>query len=498
MALPTLSSRWPGRVRTPEVRIARQREQETRWRQQWELHSQYFREQNVRSSMQAHWSSRQSYQQSMAAFHRLHQQEEKKRSLEQRRQRLGLLLQAERDQLEAELRQATPDGSSVASHRLEALCSAREGRRNKVAQALLREHWKQNIPELRQVESELHKEHVVCQWEVQQLEKKQHAEKSQQEQRRFENECERKRQEELERMAHAEEQRKEEEKRRAEELCKQMEELQLREEEATRLKKEQEKLMSQRWELEGLEEERRKLEEQRKKSELRRFLTRQYHVQLQRRAQQVQEELETDRQVLEALLEGEQEAQKLENLRREAAVADAAWMKQVIEEQLKLELEREAEFEILHREEAKKMWEQREAEWDKEKRARERLMHEVLLGRQQQLEKKMLENRLAQEESLRRREELIQELELERQTQRQEREQAERQKTSCEEEARTQLEQRRWAQQEERRRIEQEEKVERDVLRKQEEELQLEMQRMAAHGYQERVSRLLHLLHTRY
>lgn len=43
------------------------------------------------------------------------------------------------------------------------------------------------------------------------------------------------------------------------------------------------------------------------------------------------------------------EEQRLEKARKERAVADAAWMKRVIEEQLQLEREREAEFDILYR-----------------------------------------------------------------------------------------------------------------------------------------------------
>lgn len=58
---------------------------------------------------------------------------------------------------------------------------------------------------------------------------------------------------------------------------------------------------------------------------------------------------EADRKILAALVEGELEEQKLEKVRRERAVADAAWMKRVIEEQLQLEKEREAEFDILYR-----------------------------------------------------------------------------------------------------------------------------------------------------
>lgn len=49
------------------------------------------------------------------------------------------------------------------------------------------------------------------------------------------------------------------------------------------------------------------------------------------------------------MLEGQQEDTRTETTRRERAIADAAWMKHVIEEQLELEREREAEFDILRR-----------------------------------------------------------------------------------------------------------------------------------------------------
>uniref|UniRef100_A0A8C8JEI5 Trichoplein keratin filament-binding protein n=1 Tax=Oncorhynchus tshawytscha TaxID=74940 RepID=A0A8C8JEI5_ONCTS len=449
MALPTLSAHWPSRVRSLErqmVRHCRQREQEACWRQQWEMNSKYYRQQNVVSSKQAHWSSRQSYQESMSAYHKERLKEEKVVSLEKRRERLRTLLQKERDQLEAELRDVVPDRSTLTRQlmdKTEDLRSGREERRKKEA--------------------------------------------AQEEKRRFENEYETSRREALQRMKQAEERRRGEDRERAKELRKQMEELKLREEEASCLKKEQEALLSQRWEVEKLEEERRKVEECHKKSEMGRFLTRQYRAQLKRRAQQVQEELEADRKILAALLEGEQEDQRLESVRRERAVADAAWMKHVIEEQLQLEREREAEFDVLYREEAQRVWEKREAEWEKERRARERLMQEVLAGRQQQLDVKMQENRQAQEESLRRREELIEELELERQTRRQEREEDEGHRTARMQEINAQVEQRRREQWEEQRRREQMEEVEREALRLQEEELRLETHRMAQQGYQDKV-----------
>lgn len=60
-------------------------------------------------------------------------------------------------------------------------------------------------------------------------------------------------------------------------------------------------------------------------------------------------EQEAERKMLAALLEGEGEEERRKSSRRERAVADVAWMKRVIEQQLQLEREREAEFDHLHR-----------------------------------------------------------------------------------------------------------------------------------------------------
>ncbi|NXY15338.1 TCHP protein, partial [Atrichornis clamosus] len=274
-------------------------------------------------------------------------------------------------------------------------------------------------------ESELHRKHVIEAWGDQLTQKNKEEVTELEEEKRYENEYETARREVLERTRQEEEKRQLEEKQQAETLLQQIEELKLQETKATKLKKEQENLLKQQWELENLEGERKQMEEHRRKKELGRFLKHQCDVQLRRRAQQIQEELETDRQILSALLEKEDEDQRRQIARRERAVADVAWMKRVIEEQLQLEKEREAELEAIFREEAKKMWEKREEEWEREKVARDRLMNEVLAGRQRQIQEKMERNRRAQEESIKYREQLIKELEEARERSHREREQPE-------------------------------------------------------------------------
>nr|XP_009683094.1 PREDICTED: trichoplein keratin filament-binding protein [Struthio camelus australis] len=356
-----------------------------------------------------------------------------------------------------------------------------------VAEELLYEHWKRNNAELREIESELHKKHVIDAWGDQLMRKKQQEATEQEEKRRYENEYEIARREALERMRQEEEKRRLEEKKQAEILVQQIQELKLQETEATKLKKEQENLIKRKWELENLEEERKQMEEHRKKIELGRFLKHQCNAQLKRRAQQIQEELETDRQILLALLEKEDEDQRLQSARRERAVADAAWMKRVIEEQLQLEKEREAELQTIFREEAKKVWEKREEEWEREKKARDRLMSEVLAGRQRQIQEKMELNRRAQEESVKYREQLIKELEEAKELTRREREQEEKLKTARKQELEAQMTERHLEEQEEQQRQREEEEEERVIKQRCEELVQQEAQRMAEQGYRNRL-----------
>ncbi|KAM8818836.1 trichoplein keratin filament-binding protein isoform 1-T2 [Rhynchonycteris naso] len=488
MALPTLPSYWCSR-RLLDQQVARQRhrEQEARLRQQWDENSRYFRMSNICSSKQAEWSSKMSYQRSMHAYQREKLKEEKRKHLEARRERLQQLLLEEQDLLAkelGELRLSMNLREKRIRERHGNLKSAREEQRKLIAEQLLYEHWKKNDPKLREIELDLHKKHVINSWETQKEEKKQQEATEEEENKRYENEYEMARREALERMKAEEERRQLEDKLQAEALLQQMEQLKAKEMEATKLKKEQEHLLKQRWELERLEEERKQTAALRQKAELGRFLRHQYNVQLNRRAQQIQEELEADKRILQALLEEEEENQRVHSARREQAVADVAWMKQVLEEQLQLEKEREAELQMLLREEAKEVWEKREAEWARERSARDRLMTEVLTGRQQQIQEKIEQNRRAQEESLRHREQLIQNLEEARESARREKEESEDLKSARKQELEAQVAERQLQEWEA---DQQEEEAEEEV--RQAEQLtnallRQEAEKMAKQGYQ--------------
>ncbi|XP_059884200.1 trichoplein keratin filament-binding protein isoform X2 [Delphinus delphis] len=378
----------------------------------------------------------------MYAYQREKMKEEGRKRLEARRQRLRQLLAEEQDLLARELEELRLS-MNLRERRIREqhrnLKSAREEQRKLIAEQLLHEHWKKNNPKLREIELELHKKHVINSWETQKEEKKQQEAAEEEKEKRYENEYEMARREALERMKAEEERRQLEGKLQADALRQQMEELKVKEMEATKLKKEQENLLKQRWELERLEEERKQMAALWQKAELGRFLRHQYNVQLNRRTQQIQEELEADRRILQALLKEEDETQRVHLARREQAQADVAWMKRVIEEQLQLERAREAELQMLLREEAKEMWEKREAEWARERSARDRLMSEVLTGRQKQIQEKIEQNRREQEESLRHREQLIRDLEEARESAHREKKESEELKSARKQELEAQV-----------------------------------------------------------
>ncbi|XP_073485738.1 trichoplein keratin filament-binding protein [Aquarana catesbeiana] len=490
MALPTLPSNMYSRSRVLEKQIVRHREQEARFRNEWDMANRYFKQSDVCSSKQAQWSSRISYEQSMNAYHREKQREEKRKNLERRRDELRKMLQEERNMLEAELKELSqnrqPDLNSM-RERAEVLRSAREERRKKLAEEMLYEQWKTNNPKLREVESSMHKKYVVDAWGEQITEKNQEKLEEREEKKRFENQYELARREALENMKREEERRRQAEREQAEVLRQQMEELKLRELEAQNLKKEQEDLLRQQWEVEKLQEERRKTEERQKKTELGHFLSRQYTAQMKRRAQMIQEELEMDMKILSALISKEDEEQRLQSARREQAAADAAWMKRVIEEQLRLERQREAEIDTMFREEARQVWEKREAEWERERNARNRLMKEVLHGRQLQIKEQIEQNRQAQRESLQSREELIRELEEVRQLTSRAKKEDEEQKTARRLELETQISERRLKEMEEMLRLEEEEQEEKLAEEKDDDLVEQEAEIMTQRGYQKKV-----------
>ena len=86
-------------------------------------------------------------------------------------------------------------------------------------------------------------------------------------------------------------------------------------------------------------------------------------------------------------------------------------MRDVLAEQMELERERETELEAMYQEEAARVWQKREAEWERERLAREKLMEEVFRVREEQLEAKVAALRERRQEAMIERRRILKEVE---------------------------------------------------------------------------------------
>lgn len=342
----------------------------------------------------------------------------KKKQLEERRMRLKVLLSEESEKYMREMkgklneeRERDPWNLTQLKEQVEELRRKRTAEEKQVAEKKAYQQWKLNSPYAREFESKLLQREVLQAWEDKKKEQEREANERKEEEEREKAEIELQRFEAQREAEELEQKRKQEAKRWAETLRHQMNEVVLRNKEADELKAEEAELFKLQKDLEDLREKRKKALEVQRKKELRISLLMQSKEKIRKMAAEIHQELEMDQQTLDYLLQLEQRQNEKEKLRRKLAMTDVEWMKSAVAEQLALERMREEEMKILYQEEAARMWSQREAQWERERKARDQLMNEVLEGLRKQINEKIAHNLSSQEELLKERENLLQNLE---------------------------------------------------------------------------------------
>lgn len=296
--------------------------------------------------------------------------------------------------------------------RAENLRSAREDERKKLAEEKLYEHWRMNNPEIREIESKKFNNYVVSNWENQISERHEQVNKEKLMDHEYVKYLEQEREKELEKDIELKRLKLSRELELKEILKQQMIELKQREAENEILSREEYDLALERAEMQRLEEERIENEKKFESKEYGRQLLRQHTAKLRKKAKEIQESLEYDLKLLQHLNETQDKQRNIDAAKRAKAKADAEYMIKVLQDQLRLEKEREAELDSMFQDEAAREWEKRNAEWERERVAREKLMKEVLDERKKQIDDKYEIIRLKKIESLERREELIKDMEM--------------------------------------------------------------------------------------
>ncbi|KAK8736483.1 hypothetical protein OTU49_005030, partial [Cherax quadricarinatus] len=329
--------------------------------------------------------------------------EEKERKLADRRARLRKLLQDDEKKYQEEREQKYKEsrGRTIHHHfvypevemlkyRLDDLKKKNQEERRKMTEALSYEVWRKNCPQARQMESDRFNHFVQEAWV------NQRQWKEDERQRRLEEDHKKDIEAAAIRQRLEEEDRKAEEeklKKQAEwkvELEAQVEQIKERERRDNILRAEELSLEREKLWLHEINQRRERMKDLRQRKELELFWARQYQLKLKKRAADIQQELLEDEGIVEDLLRGFSDEDSDEQMKKRRP--EAEWMKTVLREQHRLEIMREKEYELLFSEEAERLWKKRQAEWEKEQRARDKLMSDVIRGLQQQVQDKYSKN----------------------------------------------------------------------------------------------------------
>ena len=392
-----------------EQHILRKREAEEARSVYWNKTSDYYSAVARQSERYNQLTSQEVTKASLEATNKETEKERRKQNLLVRRNRLKVLYEEERATLQLEL-DRLPAGTERPIKDLRAEREKRRREREEVlrkeAELKMLQHWKINNPGFREQERSLSSYTARQQLELQVKEKKEREEKVRREQEELDRrmlEAERRK---VEESLRAEDERKQNLVKLHRNLEQQMSELRQREREMEvwrRTRAEQEELQRQ---VEACQDQTRKLERIRESRELATFHKRQHRLKLKAKTKQVQEDLEADRQRLEEMERLTKLQDDCHQEKKQKTISDVHWMKEVIQQQQQEEQRREKELELMFAEEAGKMWSKQQEVWDREEKARRKLMEDVTASWRLQSEERTKAARLVEDEEGRRMKEI--------------------------------------------------------------------------------------------
>ncbi|CAF3777102.1 unnamed protein product [Adineta steineri] len=178
-------------------------------------------------------------------------------------------------------------------------------------------------------------------------------------------------------------------------LQQQMDEFNQKEQESEILKQEEERLLKDQWKLKQIEEERKKTEKSSVQPDSGRQLLRQHKAKLHKRAKEIQEQLELDIKILASIAYTNEQSNLEQSEQLKRNVLNTL---QQFQQQIKLEREKEQEFDDMYPDDADKYWSRREQEWNHEREIREKLIEEIIEKKKEEIIKKLKLLKQQQEE----------------------------------------------------------------------------------------------------
>ncbi|KAJ3276971.1 hypothetical protein HDV01_000023 [Terramyces sp. JEL0728] len=320
--------------------------------------------------------------------------------LEQRREKLKqLLAQDEVNYRQALLKKEGTNESriKVMRERMAELRLVRENERKLIVKEKLNQQWRQGCDELRQLESKILIKQVAKDRAVQLIEKEE------------KKKLEKKEAEYYDKLWEQGRLKKEERERRDHQVAydrsvqtlvilqEQIESLKQQARLQEHLKAEEARLMRQDIQMREMEDERIRTRKEQEKRAIRADLDAFNKAKIQQRQQDVKRALDNDLRILEEISKMEK-AEKESNSRRKLELQKEMQLyREHLTRQKAEETQREKELEQYYNEEQDRIWKLRTESWKKEQAARDRLMKDVIKGRQEQLKAAIERNKQDQE-----------------------------------------------------------------------------------------------------
>jgi len=397
-----------------ERRIQTRRETSARTQASWKNYTNYVNNEYVAGYYDNKWS-RQPVRQAPKLNAKAAKFQQIKNNLLSRRARLSDLLRNENELYESELKQINSSRRNSdfddLTRRVEEIKKEKETSRLEDANRRKYQMWKRDNPRLRSAEVERRRQEMVDLWTNQnaekQYEKSLAAERKASDLRNIELEKEKL---EIEREL---ENRKRIEKQNIlkAELQQQIQELTEREARQNMLTNEEKEIVIEQAKLEREKNRQAKLEKRQKQQEYQNILYRQYRAQILRRAHEIERELEEDLDMLERVKYEADQEKNVSAEKRKVAQQYAQDAIKLLKQKLKEEKDHQAEIDYLYREQAAQWWEKREAEWERERNSRKKLLQSVLSERQNQLTERLEKVKRNKEKILEDREEMLLDIE---------------------------------------------------------------------------------------
>ncbi|XP_054280670.1 trichoplein keratin filament-binding protein-like [Macrosteles quadrilineatus] len=399
-------------ARQEEELHVQRRNAELRKQEHWNSVAEYFKTWDVKASKYASWTSEDYFKQSEEARVEAENKEKKKQTLDERREKLRLVLESEQKLFEDEIKTKRHGGASwmpldeLKGVNLELKLRSEQARRRE-AELIQYQRWKQEQPTLRDLERRQHLEFMKKSWidQVKEREVLREKQKAEAALRAKEEELKQKEAEEFDRL-HLK--RKEEElKDLKSQIKRQLEEIKASAEKCKEIERQEAEERRLQAEIEEMIIQRKLADQKQAHKQLAAFWTRQYQLKLQKKNKEIEEEIIQDQKMLERLEEGLKREVKVKAHAREFAKKEMELALKELQMHRQRELLRQKEYEHMYFEEAKRAWEIQEKKWMQERQARDRLMTEVLDTVKKQIEEKIERNIAQRAETLADREQMM-------------------------------------------------------------------------------------------